>query len=125
MTFAPCSSRRVRNSRRPRISRLRLLFSSPRPRNRQDLLKHNEIQYRSRFFGVYPYSQGGWRAIINCVDKKTKHIGFFEREEDAAAAYNQAAIRMNSERPGRRQFKLNRVSKDADPSRRKPHAKRK
>lgn len=48
----------------------------------------------SRFKGVsYRASKRKWRAFIG-VDGSAKHLGYFEREQDAALAYNAAASRL-------------------------------
>ncbi len=47
----------------------------------------------SQFKGVYWYaSRNKWRANIR-VDRQTKHLGYFDDEEDAARAYNEEALK--------------------------------
>jgi hypothetical protein len=43
------------------------------------------------FKGVYPLSNGTWVAKIN-IDRRPIHLGCFVTAEDAARAYNEAAI---------------------------------
>lgn len=43
----------------------------------------------SRFKGVHPW-QGRWRAMIR-ERGKTRHIGMYDTEEDAAIAYDERA----------------------------------
>lgn len=53
---------------------------------------HNvTIKYNSKKFGLRKYHSSKWRAAIN-INGKTKHIGSFKNEQDAALAYNKAAI---------------------------------
>lgn len=51
----------------------------------------------SKFRGVsWEKAQGKWRADIQ-ANKKTKHLGVFESERDAAKAYNEAAKELHGE----------------------------
>ncbi len=53
----------------------------------------------SSYLGVYIHKKDAvkkWRAQIKVNDKKI-HIGVFEREEDAALAYNKMAIKYHKE----------------------------
>ena len=62
---------------------------------------HNGKAYRKKsvdkssiYKGVsYMYSKERWRAYIT-IDNKTKHIGLFHTEKEAAIARNQKAIEL-------------------------------
>lgn len=46
----------------------------------------------SKYKGVYLLSSGMWRAKIGLGSKNSKHLGVFTLEEDAARAYDAAAL---------------------------------
>lgn len=46
----------------------------------------------SKYKGVSPSSKNGWRAYI-APDRKQIHLGCFKTEEEAALAYNEAALK--------------------------------
>jgi HNH endonuclease len=48
----------------------------------------------SQFKGVRKYRDGRWHAYIS-VDRKWKHLGYYDRELDAAIAYNTAAVKLH------------------------------
>lgn len=50
----------------------------------------------SKYRGVLPSSTTGWKAKIK-KDQKFIHLGTFDREEDAALAYNAAAVKLFGE----------------------------
>jgi hypothetical protein len=56
----------------------------------QNLRNRDAKKGRSRFKGVWPTDSGRWRAHIK-VEGKRISLGTFEREEQAAAAYDSAA----------------------------------
>lgn len=71
---------------------LRLATRSQNAANR-----HREIRSFSRFRGVSPNHRGGkWRATITHQGRRML-LGSFDTEEAAAAAYNEAAVRMFGE----------------------------
>lgn len=58
---------------------------------RQRMLPKKRIATSSEFRGVsYSRSDGKWRAAIE-VEGRSINLGHYEREEDAALAYNEAA----------------------------------
>ncbi len=75
-----------RNSLDNRKLNLRLCTRSQNGANSSSRLKST-----SQYLGVSKMSNGKWRADIQ-KDKKTKYIGSYEFEEDAAIAYDNAAI---------------------------------
>ena len=58
---------------------------------------HKQRGRTSRFLGVDWYSRlGKWRARI-MINYKDTHLGYFDREVDAALAYNEAALQLHGE----------------------------
>lgn len=54
---------------------------------------------KSKYLGVSPVKRNSgiaWRAFI-AVNKQNKYLGIFKSEEDAAKAYNDAAIKLHGE----------------------------
>jgi|SRR6266853_1272468 len=74
-----------RNKLNNQKSNLRKASTSQNLANRI-LFKNNKVGYK----GVY-YDRGKYKAQICCAGK-VKHLGRFENKEDAALAYNQAAL---------------------------------
>lgn len=52
----------------------------------------------SKYKGVYPAvsRKNPWRAQI-CIDQTFRHLGMFTNQEDAAHAYNRAAVELHGE----------------------------
>jgi len=69
-----------------RRSNLRLATNSQNGANRRKLSPKT-----SAYKGVHRRENGKWRASIR-VNKRLLHLGTFENEIDAAAAYNKAAL---------------------------------
>ena len=61
-------------------------------RNNRGIKSNNTTGYK----GVRPSSNGGWKAKITC-EGKTYHLGTHDTPEDAARAYNEAAIEHHGE----------------------------
>ena len=59
-------------------------------RSQQNANKRKSEGKSSRFKGV-SRDRGRWRAVIK-VDRRYRHLGSFATEEEAAAAYNVAAV---------------------------------
>jgi hypothetical protein len=58
---------------------------------------NRKMDKTSRYKGVYkPKGYKKWVAYI-CCDRKIYRIGAFEREEDAAEAYNKKALELHGE----------------------------
>jgi hypothetical protein len=64
-------------------------------RTQNSVNKRTQRNSTSGFKGVNRH-QGKWRAYI-CKDKKQIHLGVFDRKEDAAQAYDDAAGRLFGE----------------------------
>lgn len=72
-------------------SNLRLATSEQNARNRRMSIKKRGVK------GVYWHKRiGKWQASI-MVDKKSSHLGYFDTQEDAAAAYDAAATELHGE----------------------------
>jgi hypothetical protein len=83
-----------------RRSNLRLCTNAENIRNAQ---KRCIKKATSKFKGVgFDSNRNRWRATIT-VDWKTKHLGYFDSEEDAAKAYDIASEKYHGEF-GRKNF---------------------
>lgn len=72
---------------------LRVCTHAENMRNREN----RKINKTSRYKGVYkPKRYKKWVAYI-CCDRKIYRIGVFEKEEDAAEAYNKKALELHGE----------------------------
>jgi hypothetical protein len=70
------------------VSRLRIATGAENSRNKPGLAGHS-----SRFKGVsYQHHKGKWYACIRIKGQKTKSLGRFDDEVDAAKAYDRAAV---------------------------------
>lgn len=57
----------------------------------QNNINQRSFRGSSKYKGVCWYRRlNKWRAYIH-IDNKKRHLGYFEKEEDAAKAYNRAA----------------------------------
>lgn len=74
-----------------RRSNLRVCTRGENVRNMRQTMTRKRADKHSKYKGVY-WVKGTkkWAAQIR-VNKRQLHLGYFEREEDAAAAYDQAA----------------------------------
>jgi len=61
----------------------------------QNVMHSRKSRGRNRFKGVWRHGKN-WCAVI-VANKKIYRLGSFQKEEDAAAAYNAAAIRLHGE----------------------------
>lgn len=74
-------------------------------KERQRILPKNRAEGTSQYKGVSWYPKNKcWRAGIR-VDGKSIHLGFFQTEEDAAKAYNEAAKKHFGEHAYQNQIK--------------------
>jgi len=112
--YARKNGKMVNRVKGPSTAMHRLVTGAPKDKqvdhingNRLDNRKHNlrlctnaentrnQKKYKgsSKYKGVCWYARDGlWHARIK-VDYKTIHLGYFQNEEDAATAYNFAAIK--------------------------------
>jgi hypothetical protein len=81
-----------------RITNLRQATISQNNRNRTKILsRKSQREYTSGFMGVsWHKAANKWRAQIN-INGSRVHIGAFDSEQDAALAYNQAALKLDAE----------------------------
>ena len=75
------------------ISNLRLATHAENTRNRGK----RTTDTSSRYKGVSMHKPtGAWQAYVT-FENKTKHLGYFSNQEDAATAYNFAAAKLHGE----------------------------
>lgn len=77
-----------------RKENLRICSASENAANRKITTVHNRIKH-SKFKGVTKLN-GKWRAYIT-LNHSSIHLGFFATAEEAAAAYNKAAVILHGE----------------------------
>ena len=73
---------------------MRLCTTSDNMCNRKKMQMNNKAS--SKYKGVRKIPSGKWEAICR-KDKKTYILGYFEKEEDAAKAYNEKAIELHQD----------------------------
>ena len=86
-----------RNRLDNRRANLRLCTYAQSARNVSKQASHNGRKCSSKYKGVTLRKKSGlWMARID-KDYEQYHLGYFENEEDAARAYNEAAIELHGE----------------------------
>lgn len=74
-----------------RKANLRACTNSQNMRNRPKTVRN-----KSGYKGVFVAQQGKWGACIQ-IDGRQKHLGFHDTREQAAEAYNKAALELHGE----------------------------
>lgn len=64
--------------------------------NRSENMRNRGPNRGRKYKGVYRASKNRFRALI-CVNHKLMHVGTFSSEEEAAKAYDEAAIKLHGE----------------------------
>lgn len=78
----------------PRDNRIENLRIASRALNNRNVRKRRVG--KSKFKGVSRTGKCRWRATIAC-DGKQKHLGYYDTENEAALAYNMAAVALHGE----------------------------